>query len=278
MRINFNGYYSRRLTPAAYRSANFNVNANGQLKNLWFVGILAGYEPEYNDFNEPRMEGRVFRGWESKFVDAWVETNQAKKYSVYTEVLFITRTFFNSKRYQVNFSQRYRFNDRFSIRHQLNAEPQKNNVGFADISGADVIFGLRNRNTIENIFSFKYNFNSRMGLNTRIRHYWSKVEYKQFFTLLENGALHPNPAYTNNRDQNVNFFNVDMVYTWQFAPGSFLNIVWKNSVFDFKEDVEKNYFRNFSQTMEADQNNNLSLKVIYFLDYLDFRKWTRKKK
>jgi hypothetical protein len=278
IRINFNGYYSRRLTPAAYRSANFNVNANGQLKNLWFVGILAGYEPEFNDFNEPRMEGRVFRGWESKFVDAWVETNQAKKYSVYTEVLFVTRTFFNSKRYQVNFSQRYRFNDRFSIRHQLNAEPQKNNVGFADISGTDVIFGLRNRNTIENIFSFKYNFNSRMGLNTRVRHYWSKVEYKRFFTLLENGALHPNPAYTNNRDQNVNFFNVDMVYTWQFAPGSFLNIVWKNSVFDFKEDVEKNYFRNFSHTMEADQNNNLSLKVIYFLDYLDFRKWTRKKK
>lgn len=277
IRINFNAYYSRRLTPAAYRSAMVNVNANGQLKNLWFAGILFGYEPEFNDFQEPRVEGRFFRGWESKFLDFWVETNQAKKYSVYTELLYVTRTFFNSKRFAYWFSQRYRFNDKFSIRHQLNTEPQRNNVGFADIEGSDIIFGRRHRNTIENILTLKYNFNARMGLNTRVRHYWSKVEYKEFFTLLENGALHVNNIYNENRDQNVNFFNVDMVYTWQFAPGSFLNIVWKNSVFDFKESVEKNYFQNFSNTMEVDQNNNLSLKVIYFLDYLDIRRWTKKK-
>ncbi len=277
IRINFNAFYSRRLTPSAYRSAMVNVNANGQLKNLWFVGILFGYEPEFNDFQEPRVEGRFFRGWESKFVDMWVETNQSKKYSVYSELLYVTRTFFNSKRYAYWFSQRYRFNDKFSIRHQMNTEPQRNNVGFADIEGTDIIFGRRDRNTIENILTLKYNFNARMGLNTRVRHYWSKVEYKEFFTLLENGALHANNTYNENRDQNVNFFNVDMVYTWQFAPGSFLNIVWKNSVFDFKESVEKNYFQNFSNTMEADQNNNLSLKVIYFLDYLDIRRWTKKR-
>jgi hypothetical protein len=277
IRINFNAYYSRQLSPSAYRSSNFNVNANGQLKNLWFAGILFGYEPEYNDFQEPRIPGKFFRGWESKFMDVWVETNQAKKYSVYLELLYVTRTFFNSKRYAYWFSQRYRFNDKFSIRHQLNTEPQRNNVGFADIEGSDIIFGRRHRNTIENILTLKYNFNARMGLNTRVRHYWSKVEYQEFFTLLENGALHANNIYNENRDQNVNFFNVDMVYTWQFAPGSFLNIVWKNSVFDFKESVEKNYFQNFSNTMEADQNNNLSLKVIYFLDYLDIRRWTKKK-
>ena len=63
-----------------------------------------------------------------------------------------------------------------------------------------------------------------------------------------------------------------MVYTWQFAPGSFLNVVWKNAVFDFQNTVEANYFKNFGNTMEADQNNNISLKVIYFLDYLQLKK------
>ena len=36
--------------------------------------------------------------------------------------------------------------------------------------------------------------------------------------------------------------------------------------------VEESYFKNFGNTMEADQNNNISLKVIYFLDYLQLKK------
>jgi hypothetical protein len=284
IRINFNAFYSRQLMPytgqkvaTSYRSANFNVNTNGQLKNLWYVGALVGLEPEFNDFNEPHQQGRFFRGWSDWFVDAWFETNQSKKYSVYAELLYINRSLFNSKRYQFNFSQRFRFSDKFSISHQMYTEPQSDNVGFADKSGSDIIFGRRDRNTIENILNFKYNFNSKMGLNTRIRYYWSKVDYKEFFTLLENGELEKNTVYNRNRDRNDNYFNIDMVYTWQFAPGSFLNIVWKNAVYTTQDFVEKSYGRNFNHTMEADQNNNLSVKVIYFLDYLDIKKWGKKK-
>ena len=36
--LNFNAYYSRRLDPGTYQSANFNANINGQMKNLWYVG------------------------------------------------------------------------------------------------------------------------------------------------------------------------------------------------------------------------------------------------
>jgi Domain of unknown function (DUF5916) len=36
--------------------------------------------------------------------------------------------------------------------------------------------------------------------------------------------------------------------------------------------VERSYFKNFGNTIEANQNNNLSLKVIYFLDYLQLKK------
>ncbi|HUR67288.1 MAG TPA: DUF5916 domain-containing protein, partial [Chitinophagaceae bacterium] len=52
--MNFNAYYSRRLKgPSSFQNANFNANVNGQLKNLWYVGALVGYEPKYNDFYEP---------------------------------------------------------------------------------------------------------------------------------------------------------------------------------------------------------------------------------
>lgn len=280
-RLNINAFYSRLQSPITladnsirrYRQALFNINTNGQLKNLWFVGAFIGYEPEYNDFNEPRIANRVFRGWQSRTVGAWFESNYAKKYAVTTEAMFVSRSMFKSKRYSIFFGQRFRFSDKFSINHRINLEPQKNNPGFADIDNlGNVIFGRRNRNTIENTLDLKYNFNSMMGLSTRVRHYWSKVDYKEFFTLLVDGKLEKNTTFAENVNQNVNFFNVDMVYTWQFAPGSFLNIVWKNAVFDFQDVIEKSYFRNFSNTMESDQNNNISLKVIYFLDYLQLKK------
>ena len=82
---------------------------------------------------------------------------------------------------------------------------------------------------------------------------------------------------------------MDLVYTWQFAPGSFINIVWKNSAQEFRNFftegpgeygsiVKDGYGKNFSNTMKADDNNNLSLKVIYFLDYLQIKNHKKKEK
>ena len=63
-----------------------------------------------------------------------------------------------------------------------------------------------------------------------------------------------------------------MVYTWQFAPGSFLNIVWKDATQDFSNEVEKKYLKNLSNSIGQDNNNNISIKVIYFLDYMKLKK------
>ena len=139
--LNFNGYYSRRVTPAAYRSANFNANVNGQLKNLWYVGVLVGYEPKYNDFNEPQSGWPCFKGWSDYFWDGWFQTNNAKKYNVYTELLYVARSLFKVNVTSSIFNQRYRFSNKFSVSHGLNMEPQTDNVGFADFSGNDIIFG-----------------------------------------------------------------------------------------------------------------------------------------
>ncbi|MBC7874123.1 MAG: carbohydrate binding family 9 domain-containing protein, partial [Ferruginibacter sp.] len=256
--LNFNAYYSRRLSPGTFQNANINANVNGQLKNLWYVGALVGYEPKYNDFYEPRKEGRMFRGWSNYFVDAWFETNNAKKYSLYSELMYIKRSLFNSERYNFTLSNRYRFNNKLSVNHRLNIAPQNDNTGFASIVGNDVIFGRRDIKSVENVLSVKYSFNAKMNINTRIRHYWSKVDYKEFFTLLTDGGLAKNTTFTRNVNQNYNIFNIDAVYTWQFAPGSFINIVWKNSAEDFNRIVDHPYFKNFSNTMKADDNNNLS--------------------
>ncbi|CAN5295466.1 hypothetical protein BH09BAC2_BH09BAC2_04010 [soil metagenome] len=59
-----------------------------------------------------------------------------------------------------------------------------------------------------------------------------------------------------------------MTYTWQFAPDSFINIVWKNSAFDFEQQTIRSYFNNFKHTIETPQNNSFSIKILYYLDYL----------
>lgn len=275
--LNFNIYHSTRLKPSSFQAANFNFNLNGQLKNLWYAGFYTGYEPKGNNYYEPRVPGKVFRGWSNVFFGAFFETNNSKKYSLSTEVMYVDRSLFNSKRFSLFMNNRYRFSNKLTISHNLNLTPQTNNAGFAAISGNDVIFGRRDIRGVENVLNIKYSFSDKMSINTRVRHYWSKVFYKEFFTLQDDGSLAKNTTFNGNVDQNYNAFNVDAVFTWQYAPGSFINIVWKNAAYDFNQVVNEGYFKNFSNTIKTDANNNLSFKIIYFLDYLQLKK-TRKKK
>jgi hypothetical protein len=75
-----------------------------------------------------------------------------------------------------------------------------------------------------------------------------------------------------NPDINFNLFNVDINYSWQFAPGSFVNVNWKS--FSGIEDqfVSEKYYDNLRKTFSYPQAANFSVKVIYFLDYLSIRK------
>ena len=62
-----------------------------------------------------------------------------------------------------------------------------------------------------------------------------------------------------------------MNYTWQFAPGSFINVNWKTESYLFNQYVQEKYYVNLRKTIEAPQINNFSVKVIYFLDYLSLK-------
>lgn len=292
IQVNFNAFYNqlfKRFTGqkvnSMYQSFNTNTNANVQLKNLWWAGVFLGYAPEGNDFYEPRKESYSFRTSLRKQYSAWVETNSAKKYYVSLNYFLAKRSLFNSATHQINFSHRYRFNDKISMRQDLYYSPASNDAGFYDPRDAngnkvvtdDILFARRNRNTIENVFSMKYSFSNRAGVTFRARHYWSKVEQKEVYDLQDDGTLKSTRhAGVPLQHQNFNIFNIDAVYTWQFAPGSFVNIVWKDESSLFNREVQYPYFKNIDKTLAEPQNNNLSIKIIYYLDYLDFKKWKKK--
>lgn len=271
--LNYNIYYSRRLIPADYQSLNTNVNANIQLKNLWFMGMFSDYRLQRNDFYEPRTAGRVFRRPASRSQSVWLETNYAKKYSMSAQTSLRQFINFGGSELSIYFNNRYRINDKISISHNIQVESHKNDVGFTIVlTNRDIIFARRNRTTIENILNLKYSFNNRMFITNRIRHYWSKVSNKEFFNLTADGKLSDKSLYDKNHDVNFNVFNIDMVYSWRFAPGSELNLVWKNFISKYEDIIETNYFKNFDNTIHSSQNNSLSLKLLYYLDYINLKK------
>jgi hypothetical protein len=110
-----------------------------------------------------------------------------------------------------------------------------------------------------------------MGLTFRLRHYWSKVDYRRFFLLNKDGSVRDLAAPSKNPDINVNLFNIDMNYTWQIAPGSFVNVNWKTSSELADRFILENYYDNLKKTLDKSPFNSFSVKVIYYLDYLDLK-------
>ena len=290
IQLNFNaGYntiyknFANQMVNSKYTSFNTNVNGNVQFKNLWWAGMFVGYVAKGYDFYEPRVTGYAFRTPTRLQFNPWFETNSAKKYYASFNYFVGIRSLFNSPNHQFNFSQRYRFSDKFSVSEATNYNPAINDAGYYSTYTEnnvfkDIIFSRRDTKTIENILNLKYNFNNRSGITFRARHYWSTVKPKQLYDLKTNGELSPtvhNTIALNN--ENFNIFNIDAVYTVEFAPGSFINVVWKGQGFLFNSDSQSDYFRNFDRTLSEPQNNNLSVKIIYYLDYLDFKKWKKKK-
>ncbi|MBD0331732.1 MAG: hypothetical protein ICV66_03680, partial [Chitinophagaceae bacterium] len=284
IQVNYNATYSRRFKESNFQHFRTNVNANIQMKNLWWAGVFVGRNAKGNDFYEPREPGRKFRSPSSWRFNMWLESNSAKKYSFGGNLFMALYEPTNGRSYEIAFYNKYRFSDKFSLTQETMFSPAYNDVGFynkvnnpANGGQQDIVFSTRNRSTVENVLNAKYNFNNRSGITFRTRHYWSKVRQRELFDLQQDGNLvkttHSNLEITH---RNFNAFTIDAVYTLQFAPGSFINLVWKNSIYTSDGKVEYPYFKNFDRTISSPQNNSLSLKVLYFLDYLDFKKWRKR--
>jgi hypothetical protein len=111
-----------------------------------------------------------------------------------------------------------------------------------------------------------------MHLSLRARHYLSSAEYNQYYLLNQDGSLSADNNYSENEDITFNAFNIDLVYTWRFAPGSDIIFVWKNAIYDENEQIRGNYIDNLDATLNSPAYDHLSIKFLYYLDYNYFVK------
>jgi hypothetical protein len=111
-----------------------------------------------------------------------------------------------------------------------------------------------------------------MSLNLRAWHNWSKAEFEKFYELLDNGKLVPSDFTKEDAkvvlDRNFNSFNMDLEYSWWFAPGSQISVVFKDAFLEQTTTLKPRYFDNVNHTFSSPQSNMLSVKVLYYIDYL----------
>jgi len=175
------------------------------------------------------------------------------------------------KSWELSAMPRIRVNEKLSINPRIKYEEADGQIGYAGyISEDSVAFGKRNLSRVTNQLSASYVFNNKMALSFSLRHYWSAVDYFDYFLLQNDGGLQDFPEYGVNKDINFNTFNIDLEYSWNLAPGSFLTVVWKNNVYTSDEVVDDyflNYWDNFNNTLASPQTNSFSVKLTYYMDY-----------
>jgi hypothetical protein len=244
----------------------FMNNYGGQL-NFRFSG-------ERYDYYEPRVPGRYYLEPRRFHMNFYAFSDRRKPVSLSMNG---GATKFSGNDQYGNFGEldvAVRIGRRFQFFYSVEFENQINDRGFVDMTESEdtIYFARRDVNSLENVFNASYAFTNKMSMNLRARHYWSGALNKTYYQLQPDGLLETDPAYMQNNDENYNAFNVDLIFRWIFAPGSELTIAWKNSILESQDNVVEDYWRNLSNTWNADQINSFSVKILYYIDYNNLRK------
>lgn len=264
--------YSRRVNPGDYQSFGAMAGSYVQFKNFWSVETDLFYNADKNDFYEAR-NGQVYKAPENYKIAVYVNPNRAKAYNFGGNVQYTAQQLFKGKEYNFYFFQNLRLNDRIAFGLDLAFTPDFNYVNWVASQGTETVFSKYDRRTVENSFDAKYSFSNKMGLSVVMRHYWSDRRNKEFYLLNTDGTLRDYQGTPlSGLDRNYNVFNVDLIYTWVFAPGSELTLSYKEAAETNDSFYTRKYNRNLDDILSAPQNRSVSVKVLYYIDYLNLRK------
>jgi hypothetical protein len=271
-RLNF--YYGWLYSPYRFTQIEPSFSADWLFKNFWDFRIDIGGQPTgQQDYFELRNANYRLHRPPFHYISFGGSTDSRKKLYYSYGFGFANSPLPKSQYYQIESGLRYRFTDRFTLSLDLNREHDRLQLGSAFQADASII-GYRSSKSFESVLSGIYNFTPRMNLTLRGRHYWNQVHYLSFHKVDAKG--NPQPiAFIPGQDDNFNAFNIDAFYTWDFRLGSRLILGWKNwlgnsSAIDGNN--FKNYGRNLTRTFDLSHGNELTLRLIYFLDYNQLRR------
>jgi hypothetical protein len=287
-RASLSNNYERLYAPNRFTSFNYSGSVIATNKKFHTAGAnFYGTYSENYDFFEPRSTGRFFIRPTRFGAGGWISTNYQRVFAL--DVNFDATGYQHTDwmDYSFEISPRLRLGKKLFLVYSYGESYNNNQRGFAlpflepegDIDA--IVFGKRDVYTSTNTVDLNYTITNKAGATFRLRHYWSTVNYDNFYTLEENGRLSPlvinsvNSEGVSYYNTSFNAFSIDLVYRWIFSPASEISVVWKNNIFTNDSDVNIDYLRNLEQTLATDQLNSISIRVVYFIDYLTIRKFLK---
>lgn len=273
-RIEFTARHLRLYKPNVQTGNSFNINSFFVTKSRFAFGMDIGYNTKNDDYYEPRVTGRFVTNGANLGGNTWVSSDYRKKFAY--DVRLGYREYYDSdprKNYFLDFEPRYRFSDKLLLIFQSEFSIRKKDFGFVEETDTDIIFGQRERTDIENSIQASYNFDPYKAIDLRFRNFWSIADYSDniFFKLNQDGSRSEIPyqydTTENNPNANFNIWNLDLSFRWRFAPGSEATLLYRNQIFNFDTLSSLNYGESVSNLFKQPQQNTLSLRITYFIDY-----------
>jgi len=294
-RINwsFAAFYNEIEAPRVFNNWILSTSCRATTRRFNTWNLELNSQPiDGNNYFASRIEGRIWKepGWYS--ANAWFSSDYRKRFALDLGYFFGgggTYRDWIEQTYRV--APRFRVNDRMMVTYVWKIIDRANERGWAFLDSlpngqTTSVFGNRQNKELTQVLNLAYIFTNRMSLTTRVRHAWSQVDYHAFHELPESGSLSPEVYVTDEPvsayNLNYNAWSVDMVYRWNFAPGSEVSIVWKNQLFNQIEagdvpgyTLPDSYGQNFNEMLDSGFNNNLSIRLVSFIDYSRFKQGLR---
>lgn len=291
----FHLYYDRLYSPDVYTQSSAHLNAGVTNKKFHSASIASNITLTDNyDYFEPRTPGFFFVRPQNYSASGWISSNYQRPFALDANIGFTNYNGVDWVDLSYGISPRFRIGNKWFIVYHFSEVRNFNQLGYAlpfnsdtgeQPSGYNPIFAERDVITTENTIDLSYTMNNKNGITMRFRHNWSRLASNNFFELQENGRLNDltnlqelnmdgEPIY----NTNFNAFSIDLVYRWIFSPASEINIVWKNNIFTDNSDAFLRFNENLVHTLQADQLNSFSIRIVYFVDYLDIKRFVKSKR
>ena len=268
--------YNSLYRPGTFTGFNFGgrVFAVGKKSLMAYGGSFNVQPGKQFDYFGPRVDGRYFISEDWLNSSIWLSSNYNNTFALDANIGYET-LFEKGRTYESVFFElepRIKFNENFIVVYSFEWDQELRERGWIDFIGDDIVYGQRDQITIENSISGSYNFNAMNSLTLSFRNYWSAVQYENdIYALGENGRLNRDDNYTKEDigDPDVNFstWNLNLTYSLQFAPGSFLTAQYRNRIFNFNNDGAQAFGDSLNELFEQPNGHTFSLKMVYFIDY-----------
>lgn len=256
--------------PRVYESFDVEAHFFGITKRFFAFGLDFEASPvDKMDYFEARVPGRKFVRPPGFSYSGWISTDYRKPFAIDFRTTYYHQPEFDNQLVYVNFQPIVRVNDRLNFSYEITPYYESNNLGWSGFMGDSVIIGGREIWTAQQNLNLNYIFTPKMSLSLNFRHYWRSLKYNQYYNLEEDGSVTP---ISDNLNNNVNFntMNVDLKFSWWFAPGSEFVFLYRNTLIDSSDDISMNYTSNFFNTITSPSTHIFSIRLTYFIDYAIF--------